>query len=1397
MPSKIIKLGDEGLKRLNLPPASALLSIDSQVACNYAILGQCLDTIIRGKEPNEFHKNKLPYAIKGVQSLSDTPPPPSLTDIASAEAWIAWLKASPQLQKIELKRANEKKGMDAPVILRFLAELAKLQDMDAIINAKDALSVSLAELRSGPIKTPLDCKEAVLAFMIPKNKNKPNSYSRVLLTVTLTPDAGDAFNGYLGPNESSQLMVSKSEFFNLDNEPLGDFSEESIAEVIGRPWPSEALAGWKGFLKELDVRCTEMFGGPLHEFAQKVFGNYEPNLSAQIVDKEKIQATQWRAIYEEILMGDLKSIAVNTIVQGVVNPVNIRLATAPRNEFMGNMDICQDNGNDREVSFPLDPSQRLAAMHAATLEQKEGQCILPINGPPGTGKTSFLRAVLASRWVKAALDQLPSPPITYGTGATNKAIVNIIEAFSKVPGCDSGDITGRWLDGLPSYGWLYPSKQAAEDYPEFMQLSWDDKTKNPFSPQAAASEFSEIPINRHVEAYLNRACNFLKIQRTANLKVATIVAELHRHIAERVNLMQSEQAKFEKCLENLVENWRGGCRLAGAIRSGKVQIDKLTTEIRKIEIERDLLFKVIEIGNIYLKEVEDLLVGWRSWLPQWARRFFFKKRLADFVVLENEARNAFANAGVPGVHWSDTIPLLKNNLAYLVRQNNLVLCEHARLSEKLANAQETYNRHLELRARRRKSWQEIDAMTWKPNRLLPKELPIHRYVRNFCGTNEARRIHARDMLWARFDSLQDLEHRVYLFHLAARYWEGRWLQMQIENIPIKNDVDRIRQLMMLGVIVVATTHKLCDLGRKCPADLLIMDEAGQCTSEVAVAVLAFAKSAVFVGDTKQLQPVSVFNMARVEHFARSIGIDPVDVPSEFYPCKGSGMHVAQRASIVNDCEEAPGITLLYHYRCHPTVIGYSNAMMYSNRMSIVRLPEDSPAGLPPMSWVAVESVPAREGSSWINRGELEEIVRWIKAVHIRLTKSYGKPLDQVLAVITPLAAQARLAKNFLKDRLGPLIGEDVIDRMTIGTIHRLQGAERPVVAFSLVQQDGSNTSLFADRDGGYLMNVAVSRAKDCFIAFASRKTLRPAPTDEARKRYIGNSPVAKLGAYLRQHGTRLYPRVLVVVEAINKVCSIKRALGFNVDVIATGGSFRKSSMAANGYLEWSPVPPTFSEALNNHKGLLDEVIIATDDDMTGELIGMHVAEVSADIFGEGLKVRRMRFHSVTPDELQLSFREAGAKFDANLLAAALLREYAHHVDQRRFKRILPYEPYVSAAKRDIVALSSDLGKEHQWEVRALLSNGQGKTYEAFVPEGDSTLAGPRRFEREEDARASAASLVGCKLEKIFESRAVQVPGLYPSSTTMRILAIAADELNIKPAEAQDHLNAMYQEGGHE
>ncbi|MFK2893761.1 AAA domain-containing protein [Dyella flagellata] len=51
--------------------------------------------------------------------------------------------------------------------------------------------------------------------------------------------------------------------------------------------------------------------------------------------------------------------------------------------------------------------------------------IQAINGPPGSGKTSMLRAVVASQWVSAALHQKPCP-ITLACGATNKSVTNVM-----------------------------------------------------------------------------------------------------------------------------------------------------------------------------------------------------------------------------------------------------------------------------------------------------------------------------------------------------------------------------------------------------------------------------------------------------------------------------------------------------------------------------------------------------------------------------------------------------------------------------------------------------------------------------------------------------------------------------------------------------------------------------------------------------------------------------------------------------------------------------------------------------------------------------------------------------------------------------------------------------------
>ena len=62
--------------------------------------------------------------------------------------------------------------------------------------------------------------------------------------------------------------------------------------------------------------------------------------------------------------------------------------------------------------------------------------------------------------------------------------------------------------------------------------------------------------------------------------------------------------------------------------------------------------------------------------------------------------------------------------------------------------------------------------------------------------------------------------------------------------------------------------------------------------------------------------------------------------------------------------------------------------------------------------------------------------------------------------------------------------------MKIGTVHALQGAERPVILFSSVYGPGDTGTMFFDRDNKpNILNVAVSRAKDSFIVFGNRNIL--------------------------------------------------------------------------------------------------------------------------------------------------------------------------------------------------------------------------------------------------------------------------------------------------------------------
>lgn len=1442
-----VEIGNEALARLSLPTAEELIS-EASLHSNFSVLAQALDKVSAGGELNSYIAKRLPHAIEQLSGQASTAlmpsDPPSALNMASWMAWIeGWPTTTPARARAAsearlLKGALEKARASAPPLLMLSLELARLVDRDAVARCEPLDEVWLHQLRTDPPKMNEGVDSVILAFGVANPGGQSRTTFRVFFTVrlvlpdgissvfedpVLTPEgeARRVLPSYVPPS-NPEMIFSSSEFFR-DGEPLGEFDEISLAEIAGRPWPEDAYYGWRGFMGELDARCVAAFGKPIHEFAPALFGRHTRDIRVRIIDEANIRPSPWCAVLQELVDGKKESVLALTLLKPHDARDVVRLSSAPRDLFLGHMDSRDESADIRKPAFPLDCTQRLAAMQAMVLEPVEGRCHLPVNGPPGSGKTSFLKALLASQWVLAAVEQRERPPLVYATGATNKAVINVIEAFSDVVGTDPYSMEGRWVEGLPSYGWFFPSQKAADDFPQLMHLRYSEATRQPHRPSGAAQAFADIDAEQHRDRYLECASVVLGLGGDARPTLENAATALHERLARHRNEMISEVKAFEMAIGGVCDAFIGPKARAGDVSRMTHDENALKAEIETIAAQVMRLGKAIRLGMAYRTESRRLLAGWRSWLPRAIRERLFRKELTDLGAIEVVAAQAF---GAAGLGWTpawllldDVLSTAKGTLTTRKQRHEAASQERHLIAASLRTA-------LLQREARRDAVCSLISRTLAVKQLPPTELPTARYAialgRKLSGRSES----ARDMLWARFDARQDLDHRVAMFHLAARYWEGRWIAETLRTGEQITGEVRLQRAMMLGVIIVATTHQVCKLGKDAIADLLVMDEAGQCLPVVALSASACAKTAIFVGDTKQLQPINLLSADSVDQIARRCGLHPGDVPEALSPCTGSGMALAKHAARWTDGRDKSGITLLYHYRCHPVIAGYCSELLYDGALRYVRPDKLTAFGEPPMAWVDVDvGAPVRRGTSWVNPSEAAVIVDWIEQIHDRLRTVYGKPLDEVLAIITPMAGQAACIKEELSKRLEHVLGADVVDRLIVGTVHRLQGAERPVVAFSLVQHLETNPKLFGDRDGGFLMNVAVSRAKDCFIVFGQRRTYWPGPGDsvEAAKSRLQRTPVAKLGTYMRKHGRRLFPKHLVVVEAPGKVLRVGKALGLQVAVVATEGMLQDSTLAVDGTLQWKSTNErtmnAFVDALRDHCGLIESMVIATDDDLAGELIGWQVAELAAGILGD-VQVRRMRFHTLVETELRQALAIAGPDFDAELLTAALVREYARHMDRKIFKAKLPDSPYQSASRRAIVAIAAELAPHDGYSVELTATDYGGHEHRGFVAADSSALAGPARMHFEE-ANAMAQQLLhrasvpgdlvpvrklplfrsrdgreppGVELAPVKTSTVVQVPPLYPPSTTLRMLEVAADELNMMPWDAQAEMNAMYQQG---
>ncbi|PZR24125.1 MAG: hypothetical protein DI538_28300, partial [Azospira oryzae] len=335
-----------------------------------------------------------------------------------------------------------------------------------------------------------------------------------------------------------------------------------------------------------------------------------------------------------------------------------------------------------------------------------------------------------------------------------------------------------------------------------------------------------------------------------------------------------------------------------------------------------------------------------------------------------------------------------------------------------------------------------------------------------------------------------------MFYLAVHYWEGRWIleteKVLSEDRLFKNgQVDslmRFQRFAMLAPCFVSTfymTPKFFTYSKfvkklltrnvyEAPPllesiDLLIVDEAGQVSPEVGAATFALAKRAIVVGDTKQIEPVwSVpqkidhANLHRYELVSTNEDFTKIDElqSNGFLGSSGSIMMLAQKSSCyrVNSRVER-GLLLTEHRRCFDEIIEYCNKLAYDGLLEPMK-GKARDVLFEPMKFIPVDGESFKDGSSRTNSLEATEIAKWLQLNSSRIvnhhqdrenaqaSKENRKPrivtLSEIVGIITPFKGQKLMIKSALKKN-----GIDA-SGLTIGTVHALQGAERPIVLFSSV-----------------------------------------------------------------------------------------------------------------------------------------------------------------------------------------------------------------------------------------------------------------------------------------------------------------------------------------------------------
>lgn len=421
---------------------------------------------------------------------------------------------------------------------------------------------------------------------------------------------------------------------------------------------------------------------------------------------------------------------------------------------------------------------------------------------------------------------------------------------------------------------------------------------------------------------------------------------------------------------------------------------------------------------------------------------------------------------------------------------------------------------------------------------------LHQLLDNLKELRQKQKVLAKDILKnQRRESLKSLirdqsKRQTLYIHSKALVERKKNLQNRLLH-----DED-FRPLLEAFPCWAVTTYAISESLPLKPGlfDVAIIDEASQCDIASCFPVMFRAKSAIVVGDDKQLAHLSFLEKAKEQSFLSKYNIpDRYQIMWRF------------RTNSIFDLANfysAHPILLDEHFRSLPPIINFSNQEFYGSRIRIMNR-ELTPADCIELNIVKDAKV---DLDNTRNMAEAEKIMEKLQDIIINDSKNNKKPCS--IGIISPFRGQVEL----IKKAISQVVTDDIVRKhqIEVGTAHTFQGDEKDIILLSFTLAPNSHHQSLTFVQKPNLFNVAITRAKKQLICFVSREP-ESLPSGLLRS-YLEYIRTTKLQAGLSQQEISTNYNNSIE-EEIAKLCREEgltvmpnfESAGYNIDLVVSDG----------------------------------------------------------------------------------------------------------------------------------------------------------------------------------------------------------------------------------------------------